>query len=176
MQDVAYTHVLGIDLGNNLGLALLTRDGVLCWQRTALLEPIAPVPSLSSVLEQTFSAVETDKLSFVVAYEEPFGRWGQPYLQRLVGGLHKVCEDHGIPYVSRAVPAIKLHATGRGDADKADMIAAAKARWGIDADEHACDAAWTADCALKQVLLNPSLEGLRFTHDNQKEGAKRWDE
>lgn len=46
-----------------------------------------------------------------------------------------------------APKAIKVHATGRGGATKAEMIAAARRRWPrlVDATDDEADAAWVAD-------------------------------
>jgi len=40
---------------------------------------------------------------------------------------------------------VKRHATGRGNADKAAMVAAAVARWGGEPTEDEADALWIAD-------------------------------
>lgn len=43
--------------------------------------------------------------------------------------------------------AVKRHATGHGNADKAAMQARARLRWGVDLTEDEADAAWVADLA-----------------------------
>lgn len=49
--------------------------------------------------------------------------------------------------------AIKRHATGRGNADKTAMIAAARKRWGVTLSADEADAAWVADLG-RQISLN----------------------
>ena len=50
------------------------------------------------------------------------------------------CEHHQIPYQGVPVGTIKKHATGKGNAGKDDMIAAAKARGHDPADDNEADA------------------------------------
>lgn len=50
------------------------------------------------------------------------------------------CEHHQIPYQGVPVGTIKKHATGKGNASKDEMIAAAKARGHLPADDNEADA------------------------------------
>ncbi|MDP2434002.1 MAG: hypothetical protein Q8O33_18570 [Pseudomonadota bacterium] len=50
------------------------------------------------------------------------------------------CEHHDIPYQGVPVGTIKKHATGKGNAGKADMIAAATARGHTPVDDNEADA------------------------------------
>ncbi|WP_303784095.1 crossover junction endodeoxyribonuclease RuvC [Azovibrio restrictus] len=50
------------------------------------------------------------------------------------------CEHHGIPYQGVPVGTIKKHATGRGNARKDEMLAAARARGHSPADDNEADA------------------------------------
>ena len=50
------------------------------------------------------------------------------------------CEHHGIPYQGVPVGTIKKHATGRGNARKEEMLAAARARGHTPADDNEADA------------------------------------
>lgn len=72
------------------------------------------------------------------------------------GGLQaillKVAEELGINYQSIPVSQIKKHATGRGNANKDAMVAAAEEKWPairIEDDNHA-DALWIWDLAQKE--------------------------
>jgi Holliday junction resolvasome RuvABC endonuclease subunit len=57
-----------------------------------------------------------------------------------MGQLTAWCEHHQIPYQGVPVGTIKKHATGKGNASKEDMIAAAR-RQGFDpADDNEADA------------------------------------
>ena len=63
-------------------------------------------------------------------------------LAELRGVLFELCESLDIPVVTFGVTDIKKFATGRGNADKTDMIAACSERWHIDVgdDDNAADA------------------------------------
>ena len=60
------------------------------------------------------------------------------------GGLEAIltawCESRQIPYTAVPVGTIKLHATGKGNSDKAAMIASARARGHPVVDDNEADA------------------------------------
>ncbi len=58
----------------------------------------------------------------------------------LLGVVTAWCEEHEIPYQGVPVGEIKKHATGKGNADKGAMIAAAKARGHQPDDDNEADA------------------------------------
>lgn len=60
------------------------------------------------------------------------------------------CEHHQIPYQGVPVGTIKKHATGKGNAGKAEMIAAAKVRGFNPIDDNESDALALLDWALTQ--------------------------
>lgn len=62
--------------------------------------------------------------------------------------LQTECEAREIPYLGIPVGTIKKKATGRGNAKKPDMIAAARTRWPdqIIADDNQADALWILEC------------------------------
>ena len=60
------------------------------------------------------------------------------------------CEHHQIPYQGVPVGTIKKHATGKGNAGKAEMIASAKARGFNPIDDNEADALALLDWALSQ--------------------------
>lgn len=67
----------------------------------------------------------------------------------LLAVLSEECEVRKIPYEGIPVATIKKKATGKGNADKAAMIAAARARWPhlqIE-DDNQADAMWIAEVA-----------------------------
>jgi Holliday junction resolvasome RuvABC endonuclease subunit len=66
-----------------------------------------------------------------------------------LGVLTTWCEAHAVPYAGVPVGTIKKHATGKGNADKAAMIAAAKACGFDPADDNEADALLLLDFALK---------------------------
>lgn len=57
-----------------------------------------------------------------------------------LGQLGSFCEYHGIPYQGVPVGTIKRHATGKGNASKGDMVAAANRRGHAPADDNEADA------------------------------------
>ena len=57
-----------------------------------------------------------------------------------MGQLTAWCEQHTIPYQGVPVGTIKRHATGKGNASKAEMIAAARAAGHHPADDNEADA------------------------------------
>lgn len=60
------------------------------------------------------------------------------------------CEHHGIPYQGVPVGTIKKHATGKGNAGKAEMIAAATARGHNPTDDNEADALALLHWAIEQ--------------------------
>lgn len=58
----------------------------------------------------------------------------------LLATLTAWCEHHGIPYSGVPVGSIKKHATGKGNANKDAMIAAAVARGFTPVDDNEADA------------------------------------
>ncbi len=68
-----------------------------------------------------------------------------------LGILTALCEEHGIGYDSIGVGTVKKHATGKGNARKPAMIAAAVERFArVPQDDNEADALWILDCHLAQ--------------------------
>lgn len=65
----------------------------------------------------------------------------------IVATIQRVCEGLGVPYRGVPVASVKKGATGKGNAGKADMVAAAAKRWpkGEPYGEDEADALWIAD-------------------------------
>ena len=57
-----------------------------------------------------------------------------------LGTLTAWCEEHDVPYEGVPVGTIKRYATGKGNADKAKMVAAIQARGFAPADDNEADA------------------------------------
>lgn len=104
-----------------------------------------------------------------VAYEEVASHKGTA-ASHIYGGvvavLTEFCEAEGLPYQGVPVGTIKKFATGRGNADKAAMVAAAEAKWpptkGLQRakaatvglyDDNQADAMWIAEYAAS--ILRP---------------------
>lgn len=63
-----------------------------------------------------------------------------------VAVLTSTCEEIGVPYLPLEVAHVKQHATGKGNAGKTAMIAAARERLRVAAvDDNEADAIWIAD-------------------------------
>jgi Holliday junction resolvasome RuvABC endonuclease subunit len=92
-----------------------------------------------------------------VCIEEPFsGQFSSvKALLPMLGAAVLACELAGLPWSAIHLARLKIHATGKGNAKKPDMQAAAKARWGKDLREDEADAAWAGafalDCGLFTV-------------------------
>lgn len=64
----------------------------------------------------------------------------------IVAVLAAECESRSIPYAGIPVGTVKKHATGKGNADKEKMLAAARAKWpGWDGDDNEADARFIAE-------------------------------
>lgn len=90
-----------------------------------------------------------------VCIEKPFGRFsGIDVMLGMFGVAVYTCERVGLPWYPLNLMTSKKHATGKGNAKKPDMQAAAKARWGVDIGEDEADAAWAGAFALDNGLFN----------------------
>lgn len=68
--------------------------------------------------------------------------------------ITSVCEEWRVPYQGVPVGTVKKLATGKGNADKAAMIEAARRRW-PDAnirDDNEADARWIAECGFASIV------------------------
>lgn len=70
------------------------------------------------------------------------------------------CEAASIPYAGVPVSTIKRHATGKGNADKAAMIAAARTRGFAPQDDNEADALAIMAWALEQPVHAPAAADL----------------
>lgn len=94
----------------------------------------------------------------LIAYEHPviYGRFPNILGVQLEGVLLLVCERLGVSYIAAGPTKIKKHATGKGNAKKPAMIAAARARWGVevgDKEDNRADALCLGAWALSEVEL-----------------------
>jgi Holliday junction resolvasome RuvABC endonuclease subunit len=69
----------------------------------------------------------------------------------LLGILQSFCESRGIPYRGFPVGTIKKHATGRGNANKNDMIAHAERKFGYVKSHDQADALWILSLGLLEL-------------------------
>ncbi|MFL1461811.1 crossover junction endodeoxyribonuclease RuvC [Roseococcus sp. DSY-14] len=144
---VALRHlaVLALDLGTTTGWALRSQDGGIT-SGTIAFRPSRFEGGGMRYLRfrgwLTEMASLTGGLSSI-AFEEVRAHAGTD-AAHLYGGflahLSAWCEERGIAYQGVPVATIKRHATGRGNADKAAMIAAIQARGFQPADDNEADA------------------------------------
>jgi Holliday junction resolvasome RuvABC endonuclease subunit len=100
----------------------------------------------------------------LVAYEEVRRHMGTS-AAHLYGGcvatIASVCEEHGVPVTSVPVAHVKQQATGKGNADKAQMVAAARERFSIepstDDEADALFVALTAGGHFAKVKRDPNV-------------------
>lgn len=93
----------------------------------------------------------------LVAYEEVRKHLGVD-AAHIYGGvvsvIQSVCEERARPYVGIPVGTVKRLATGKGNASKEAMIAAATSRWpgSAWASSDEVDARWIAEAALQEFV------------------------
>lgn len=99
--------------------------------------------SLPLNAKPNISVLDQDHAVKLVAYEEVRRHMGVD-AAHVYGGLQAVltawCEDHKIPYEGVPVGTIKKHVTGKGNADKAAMVAAVRKHGFEPADDNEADA------------------------------------
>ena len=137
--------ILALDLGTSTGWALRGFDGLVT-TGTASFKPGRYDGGGMRYLRFTNWLTELDRLSGPVCtiwFEEVRRHAGTDaaYVYGgLMASLTSWAELRGIPYEGVPVGTIKRHATGKGNANKAAMIAAAKARGFSPADDNESDA------------------------------------
>ncbi|MBX6741933.1 MAG: hypothetical protein IRY87_07785 [Acetobacteraceae bacterium] len=146
--------VLALDLGTSTGWALRSQDGGIT-SGTMTFRPSRFEGGGMRYLRFRGWLREVSSLSGGLAhivFEEVRAHAGTD-AAHIYGGflahLSAWCEEHGIPYQGVPVGTIKRFATGKGNADKAAMIAAVRARGFVPADDNEADAIalllWTTD-------------------------------
>lgn len=90
----------------------------------------------------------------IICYEKPGGGNYNPLRihSQLEGQIIIICEEEGIEYKGYSAKAIKKHATGNGNANKADMVIFARKHFthiNIIDDNHA-DALWLLSLAKQE--------------------------
>ncbi len=137
--------ILALDLGTTTGWALRGFDGLVT-TGTASFKPSRYDGGGVRYLRFTNWLTELDRLSGPVGtiWFEEVRRHAGTDAAHVYGGLMASltswAELRGIPYEGVPVGTIKRHATGKGNANKAAMIAAANARGFSPADDNEADA------------------------------------
>lgn len=147
------SHVVGIDPGTRCGWAVIDedsgeREASGCWDLGPKRHEGAGMRYVRARLRMT-ELLDAYRPTAVI-YEEVRSHKGTSAAHvygGIVAQLTALCEDLEVPYTAVPVGTVKKHATGKGNAGKAAMIAAAVDRWpvdpGIGSDE--ADALWIAD-------------------------------
>ncbi len=145
--------ILALDLGTLTGWALRSQDGII-------------ISGVGDFKPQRFEGGGMRYLRFrrwlaelkssadgldTIYFEEVRHHAGVDAAHAYGGFLAQLtawCEQHTIPYQGVPVGTIKKHATGKGNANKADMVAAMRARGFHPADDNEADALALLDWAL----------------------------
>lgn len=152
-------HYLAIDPGTHCGYAVVDESGTIIASGTWNLSPGRHEGGgmrfvrLTSYLTDVLNAFEPSS----VWYEEVRRHLGTD-AAHIYGGIVAViterCETLSIPYAGIPVGTVKKLATGKGNADKAAMIAATAARWpDFRGDDNEADARWIALAGMKSIGL-----------------------
>lgn len=141
----AGTAVLSLDLGTQTGWALLGRDNSI----TSGSESFKPRRFEGGGMrylrfKRWLTEIERSADGLDAVFFEEVRRHAGVDAAHAYGGfmgqLTAWCEHHGIPYQGVPVGTIKKHATGKGTAGKAEMIAAARLRGFSPSDDNEADA------------------------------------
>jgi hypothetical protein len=144
-QGPRFCTTLALDLGTSTGWAIRGHDGLIT-SGTVSLRPGRFDGGGMRYLRFTNWLTEIDRLSRPVAaiWFEEVRRHAGTDASHIYGGLMATltawAELRGIPYEGVPVGTIKRHAAGKGNADKAAMIAAVRARGFSPADHNEADA------------------------------------
>lgn len=91
-----------------------------------------------------------------VGYEQPghfAGKSAADVILGVVAHVQAWCERVELPYLGIPVARVKKHATGRGNADKPAMVAAARAKWApyVVTNDNEADALWIGSTLLAEI-------------------------
>ena len=144
-QGPRFCTTLALDLGTSTGWAIRGHDGLIT-SGTVSLRPGRFDGGGMRYLRFTNWLTEIDRLSGPVAaiWFEEVRRHAGTDASHIYGGLMATltawAELRGVPYEGVPVGTIKRHATGKGNAPKEAMIAAARARGFSPVDDNEADA------------------------------------
>lgn len=152
-------YYLAIDPGTRCGYAVVDESGSIIASGTWNLSPGRHEGGgmrfvrLSNYLNELLAPHDTA----AVWYEEVRRHLGTD-AAHIYGGIVAIitgrCELRKIPYAGIPVGTVKKLATGKGNADKAAMIAATTARWPeFSGDDNEADARWIALAGMQSIGL-----------------------
>ena len=144
-HPVSGASILALDLGTQTGWALLGRDGDI----TSGTETFKPHRFEGGGMrylrfKRWITEIKQSADGLSAVFFEEVRRHAGVDAAHAYGGfmahLTAWCEHHQIPYQGVPVGTIKKHATGKGNASKDDMVAAARLRGHAPADDNEADA------------------------------------
>lgn len=145
--------ILALDIATHCGWATEEASGV--WDLSMKRDESSGMRILR------FRSKLTDMLTLVnpnlVTFERTSGQHKNALIVQaeLHGILKLFCEDNKIEYRAFSASEIKKHATGKGNAGKPLMIAAAKEKLGYQgSDDNEADALWILDLTKKTLNLS----------------------
>ena len=156
--------VLSLDLGTTTGWALRAPDGLIAHGFVSFKSQRFEGGGMRYLRFRRWltdiSAAASAKQGLGAVYFEEVRRHLGVDAAHAYGGflatLGAWCEHHQIPYQGVPVGTIKQHATGRGNAGKADVIAAMKAKGHPVTDDNEADALALLHWALAQEIAEAS--------------------
>lgn len=114
---------------------------------------------LRGKLEEIRATVGLDLVVYEAARHAAPKMQGALVVQATIqGALLLWCETHGLEYRGYSPSEIKKHATGKGNAGKELVLAAARQRWPEVRDDNEADALWLLDLARRDYALAGSVE------------------
>ena len=139
------TTLLALDLGTTTGWALRQSDGSLtsgteCFRPQCFEGGGMRFLRFKRWLNEVRSACHSINAVYFEEVRRHAGVDAAHAYGGFMGHLTAWCEHHDIPYQGVPVGTIKKHATGKGNADKTAMIAAAQARGHTPNDDNEADA------------------------------------
>lgn len=151
-------NVVGLDLS-------LTATGIATVDETAVLRPMGLTgPARLMCIRDDVLAALPVLHPLVVVEGYAYGRHNQAHQLGELGGVIRLALwEAGIPYVEVPPSTLKKYATGRGNAGKDEVLAAAIRRLGYDGhDNNEADALWLR--AMGCAAYGAPLAGLPKTH------------
>lgn len=140
---VSTKSILAIDIGTKMGWAVRCHDGALK-SGTMHLKNFKHEGRRYHNLRRWLTEIKNNCGTLDHVYYEKVRRHLGTDAAHVYGGFHAIiaawCAHHDIPIVGIAVATIKKEATGKGNADKASMIAAMKAKGFSPKDDNEADA------------------------------------
>lgn len=149
--------ILAIDPGTRCGWCVRQTDGAMNAGTWDLAPRRFEGGGMRYLRLRTYLSEILDKVApGMVAFEEVRRHMGTD-AAHVYGGIVAIvqeeCERRKVPYQAIPVGTVKKTATGKGNADKAAMIAAANARWNLELgpkDENEADARFIAETAARE--------------------------